>query len=484
MSFAVRQWFLSIGWLFCVLAIAKHSVADETPKPPRVVKLTLSPSAPGSPALKHSLLIEPQERTPGNAAPLYYQAILAYQDHPTRRKWELAENKSIQKWSEGPCNREVRDELHGWLKELPTDALRYIREATRRERCDFEHRRAELAMARDMEVGIHEIKLWPLARMVRYQARVDIADSKFMDARESLRQLYQMALDASSDPEITAAMRGVSFVSYANEEIVHWIGSEGSPNLYWPLTTIPQPFIDVRPICVRQVRTLETLLAPLKDCETAQRSNEEWLKLIGEVAAETDSQGEVAANSDRIASTAALVKLHFATAKERLVDNGYDVEKLNRIPPAQVVAIYMTRSLREVTDEFLKGVYLPTEQVDPYYKAFDERIGKELDLLGRYHEVLPVARLFMPAVHTALIAQTRVELEFAGLRTLEAIRAHMAETGALPEKLEEIKVVPLPANPITHQPFGYERTETGAMLTIPGLGRVPVKHYELTVGKK
>jgi hypothetical protein len=484
MGSALRIGSLFAASLFWVLSFGNASRAEDAPKPPRIVKLALSPSAPGRPALKHSLMIEPHERTPGNAAPLYYRAMLTYKDHAIRHKWELALKKSTERWTEGPCSQELRDELRGWLKEFPTDALNYVREATRRERCDFEHRREELTMPRDIKVGLNEYDLVPLARMIRYQARVDISDAKFLEARESLRQLYQMGMDSSSDPSIIAATRGVWYVTDANEEVVHWIGSDGSPNLYWALSAIPQPFIDVRPICFRELRGLETFLAPLKDCETARRSDDEWAKVIGDIVVEANPDAQKAAPLDQIASFDALIQLHYPTSKAWLIDNGYGAENLIGKPRGQVVAIHMTRMLREITDEFAKGIYLPKDQIDAYYAALEAKIGKELDPLGRYNEIVPIARLFMPAVHPALTVQSRVELEFAGLRTLEAIRAHVAETGALPEKLEDIKVVPLPVDPITSKPFDYATTETGATLTIPALRRVPVKHYELTIREK
>ncbi len=484
MSFAVRRWLLSIGWLFCVLAIAKHSVADETPKPPRVVKLTLSPSAPARPALKHSLVIDPYERTPGNAAQLYYRAILAFKDISGGKKFDDMAIKSNEKWSTGPCTGELRDEIVAWLNQIPKEIREDVRDATRRERCDFEHRRTELSLSRDVRAGGYEQNLRAFARMLRFQARVDLADAKFEEARESLRQLHQLGRDASSDPSIFSAMMGVSMVGFANQEIEYWIGSDGSPNLYWPLSAVPQPYIDVRPALVREVRALEKFMEFLHDSEVKMRSDDEWVRLFRNWAADNNSDFRREDGSNPLESFDALVKLHYAPAKAWLLENGYPVDKLIGMSRGQVVAIHMHRVLREISDEFIKGIYLPETEIDSYYNDLDKRMTKELEPPERLYEIVPVAKLFMPAVHPALTAQTRVELEFAGLRTLEAIRAHMAETGALPEKLEDIKVVPLPANPITHQPLGYERTESGATLTIPALGRVPVKHYELTVRQK
>ena len=43
-----------------------------------LVKLTLTPAAEPVPALRHKLLPDQWEQTPGNAAPYYYRALLSY----------------------------------------------------------------------------------------------------------------------------------------------------------------------------------------------------------------------------------------------------------------------------------------------------------------------------------------------------------------------------------------------------------------------
>jgi hypothetical protein len=103
-------------------------------------------------------------------------------------------------------------------------------------------------------------------------------------------------------------------------------------------------------------------------------------------------------------------------------------------------------------------------------------------------EVIPLASLLMPAVGIALSAQTRMERDFAALQTLEAIRAHLAETGNLPEKLSDITVLPLPVNPTTNEPFEYRLADGKATLEVPpvrkGMSPQHGKRYDLTAAMK
>src|SRR5687767_9632909 len=63
------------------LAAGDASRADD-PNVPQTIELTLSPAAEPRPALKYRLMPAASERTPGNAAPFYYRAILHLNNLP------------------------------------------------------------------------------------------------------------------------------------------------------------------------------------------------------------------------------------------------------------------------------------------------------------------------------------------------------------------------------------------------------------------
>ena len=45
----------------------------------------------------------------------------------------------------------------------------------------------------------------------------------------------------------------------------------------------------------------------------------------------------------------------------------------------------------------------------------------------------------------------------ARLQAIEALRMHAAATGSLPEKLDDVTIVPVPSDPATGGPFLYTR---------------------------
>ena len=80
-------------------------------------------------------------------------------------------------------------------------------------------------------------------------------------------------------------------------------------------------------------------------------------------------------------------------------------------------------------------------------------------------------RWFLPAVLKVRLAQIRLERKLALLRAIEALRMQAAVRGdGLPEKLDEVTIVPVPDDPGTGRPFEYQREGHVATLTsrIPG----------------
>ena len=60
--------------------------------------------------------------------------------------------------------------------------------------------------------------------------------------------------------------------------------------------------------------------------------------------------------------------------------------------------------------------------------------------------------------------QWRLHQRIDKLRCVEAIRGHVHKHGAFPKTLADIKVVPVPDDPMTGRPFAYELDGDAALL--------------------
>lgn len=471
--------------------------AEVDPNQPPLIKLTLHPSSPGKPALKYHLLPDRLDRTPGNAAQFYYRALLMFTQNPGRQAYHKEEAEHSQRWAEEPCEGEVREQIKKWLAQFPVGAKQQLREAVYREHCNFDYRLQDRTGNEIFQFLLPEIQeMRNFSRNLRMQARVEISERRYDDAAESLRQGFQMGKDAASEPLLINGLVGIAIAGLMNAEVEHWIGSPDSPNLYWAVGAIPKPLVDLRPALEQEVRFPEMMFPFLKDAETSQRSPEEWQRVlsaavrqIGNMELPTSQQEQnTLAKIQSDLAVMALIMRAYPVAKEEMKKSGMDADKLNKMPVAQVVAIHVQRTVRQIGDEFVKGGYLPTKQREEYYAALEKRLQEEKLLGPGSREMIPLSSLLMPAVGQALMAQTRLERDFAALQTLEAIRAHLAETGKLPEKLSDITVVPVPLNPSTNEPFEYRLADGVATLEVPpvrkGLSPQLGKRYELSAAKQ
>jgi hypothetical protein len=161
-----------------------------------------------------------------------------------------------------------------------------------------------------------------------------------------------------------------------------------------------------------------------------------------------------------VAGTALAIE-GYPRAKDALISWGRSAKEVEAMPVAQVVMIYTMRTYGQLRDDVFKWMAVP-------YPAAREGLAKAERQVAQSREVVPLARMLLPAVGSASAAGARSERTLAALRVIEAIRLHASATGgALPERLTDISVVPVPDDPVTGKPFEYRRVGATALLQSP-----------------
>ena len=88
----------------------------------------------------------------------------------------------------------------------------------------------------------------------------------------------------------------------------------------------------------------------------------------------------------------------------------------------------------------------------------------------------------LPAAQQIIHARARTERNIDVLRVIEALRAHAAVHGKLPNTLEEIDLVKVPNNSATGKPFIYRLEGETAVLDLPRSdGPVYSPRYKITL---
>jgi hypothetical protein len=474
------------------LAFQEATSASQSTEPEvEVISLTLTPAAEPVPALKYKLLPPEMNLTEGNAATFYYRAILAM---PSNDDQSSQYPEKLQKWSDMPMEQLPKDEIRDVLRHYRT-ALEELQTASTRHDCDWSLEIHQLEGPDVIAFRLPELQpLRTLARVLQAECRLQIADGQFDDAVQTLQIGYRLAQDVGKEPLLINGLVGMAISSIMNQALTDLIDTPGSPNMYWALTHIDRPLVDLQPALRYEMEIGFRAFPFLRDPETSERGATQWadvytklfedLKFFAPVSG-SRSKGFPWELSTRL-SGMGLVMATYPSAKKVLIDRGYSPARVEAMPAGQVVAIQAKLEYQRISDQHAKWYGLPYWLAkDGYDRALRGELGEGLSLTQTLQSGIayPIAALLLPAVGKAMAAHARFDRDTVGIQAVEAIRLHTTMYGTLPESLESIKDAPIPPNPATGELFPY-RVEGGkAILELPPVianGR-NAKRYEIVI---
>ncbi|MGI8982370.1 MAG: hypothetical protein ACR2FY_24325 [Pirellulaceae bacterium] len=454
---------------------APPKAIQHNPSQPQVIQLTLTPAPEPVPALKYELLPSPAERKPGNGATNYYRAMLHAQQVFSAIPKEDREKfyRDYNDWIERPLTELPKEEVEKWVGYY-RHAMAETKTAAYREECRFNLRLQDLRGMETINLLLHDFQnARELARVLRLRARLEVSNGKLDDAIESLRQGFQLGRDVSEPELLVNGLVGIAIAGTMQHELIEIIDQPGSPNLYWALASLPRPLVDMRRGMRFEMDIPERMFPFLKDAETAQRTPEEWQRLLvnslNQITEVADTSARTPEWQSRLAATAALMMV-YPDAKKRLVEEGFDREALEKMPVAQVVAIQASRAQKRAYHQVFKWASLPYSQQGTRSEESMKELVAEKGGPGQITlaDPLTLVQLLLPGVQSAMIAEVRLQSTLAATQTIEALRMHAAaHAGQLPKTLADVTIVPVPLNPATDKPFPYELKDGIATLTVP-----------------
>lgn len=434
-----------------------------------IFQMTVTPAAAPVPALKERLLLRDIDEKPGNAASFYYRAIMMLPDF----------TKSIRdSGGEGYDDWIYEDDV----AKLPMDKVRkatevfansgllgQLREAASRRECDWGWNLDSIRGPELYSFLLPEIQQTrALSRLLVMRARLAIIDGRYDEALDTLRINLKLAHDTAVEPLVVSGLVGVAEVGVGNRAIIDFVAAPRSPNLYWALTELPDPIINLRPAVRFEMSSLSRVFPFLRDADTQEHSPDEWGRLLasGFTSIQQLTGSDFVLNSEPWArmAVAGLSLVTYPSAKQRLIASGLEPGRVEQMPVGQVIAVDASHEFRLQSDELEKWWYQP-------FRVARERSGEVDKLLsdnkldGGYGRVM--AAILLPSLKSVRAAEVRLQWQTNALETVEAIRMHAAETGKLPASLDEIKVVPVPENPATGKPYQYQLDGDTGVLELP-----------------
>jgi hypothetical protein len=466
--------------LACLALLGALAPAVGQSPEPEPIKLTIRPAAAPVPALKYRLLPEVRERTPGNAALLYYRAFSPEWWGYYRR--ELA--KQVEKWGE---NR----------RQLPPESLRAIRLkgleevdlAARREYCEWQFtervRKDGIAMLLPDVQGFREF-----GSLLAIRARLEVSGGHFDRAAYTLQTGFGLARDVADAPLLVSALVGLAISQIMLEQAEELIQAPGSPNLYWALTDLPRPFVSMRKPLEGERLIIDSLLPGFREMLAAPSitplSPEQMHEHLDRVLMVLRSElGLGAGDVQARLGFAVFAARAYPEAKRFLIGQGRPVEQVEALPVLQVALLHEVYQYDRLYDEVLKWYGLPYPEARNGLEQADRLLKEHVVRTGG--PGLSLAGFLMPAVQKVVFAGVRGDRRIAALRCVEAVRLYAAHhDGKLPASLNDITAVPVPADPLTGK--GFEYRVSGDKVTLygpPPPGEMSAAHntvkYELTL---
>jgi hypothetical protein len=469
---------LPIWFCFWVLT---PGVQDQAP-PEEVIHVTLRPAAAPVPALKYQFLPVYRDQVSGNAVIHYHRAgqMIGKLPGPEDKLWQ---------WLEMPSKDLPREEVRLFLQRYH-NLFRELELASRCDRCDWEFR--ERIRTDALGLLLPDIQqLREFAHLLRLRAGLEIAEGRFGDAVRTLRIGFAMAKHANQSPTMIAALVGVAIANQMADLVTDLIQVPGAPNLYWAITDLPQPFIDLRVSLQSERMLVSGLFSPLAeagiDIRSTPLSNQQLQVVIEGMGHLFDDGRSRETTSLRLALIGMTAK-GYPEAKEFLLAQGMTAETVEAMPRLQVVLIFALAEYDRLFDEMIKWQGIPYWQARPGMAKADQGLREEKIKAGELGRI-PLASYLIPAVQKVFFATTRLDRKLAALRSIEAIRLYAAgHDGKLPAALSEITEVPIPIDPVTGKEFDYKMEDGKAILSAPPpAGEQPRSgnylKYELTLAK-
>jgi hypothetical protein len=448
--------------------------ADKTTdKSIEVRTLSLAPAAEPVPAMAYRLLPRYLDQKVGNAALFYYSAAALY---PNRDPEDIQEK--ISDWREKSVDQLDRKEVDKVLSYF-SNCFHQIKLAAQRTHCQW-----ELPLEDGFAMQLPHLSTFrSMIMAMQLQIRFKIADKQTNQAIEMLQQGFYMGRSIAQGPTVVQDLVGVAITALMLKEAEGLMQMPDSPNLYWALTALPDPMIDMHTslenerevlfVEFPQLRNLESeVLAPAQASAIASDFMKKIQTLDGGTGDEP-FQGLLPLG---------WVMMHYSDAKEFLARKGYSQERIEVLPAAQAVLIYHKQEYLEMLDNMFKWFEIPYSQAQPHLKKGKQRIDDHQRNKGIKMNLLCT---LLPALSRIAFLHARLDRNIALLRTIEAIRMFAADnSGELPGSLAEVTAVPIPTDPVTGKDFIYRRIDArNARLEAPVAPeerkRRPV--YELTL---
>jgi hypothetical protein len=441
------------------------------PTAPRVdvISLELHAAAATRPSLRYPLLPEVIDQRPGNGATLYLSAARI---GPDPKAAEELTSKFYDKFRVLPTDQLAKADVAGALQPF-AERLEVLDIAARREeaRWDTTLREqgaaAQLPFLNDMRIN---------ARILSLKASWQIARHDWPAARRTLQTAFAMARHMNDHPLLIHGLIEAGITDLFLDRVTDWMEQPGAPNLYWALTDLPDPFIDLASVRRWEQSMIYFTFPALASSDPERITPEQWRDVFANMDRMSLWQGNKPMT--RLELTW-LIASTYPQAKQALVAGGASQEKVDAMSVDQVVGLYLFKQFLAASDDAWKAWQLP------YWQGFAK--GPDADPWETRRRQIaenPFMAL-IPIVSNARLQFARIDRKICLLRVIESLRDYSAShENHFPQSLDDLAELPAPINPVTGRPFPYRFTGGTAVIEVEAdYPKGAATEYRLTLAR-
>jgi hypothetical protein len=485
----LRYWSVWICVLLTASAVQAQEKQPATPpaekQSPWVIDRTLNvtPQAPPAQVFKYRLLPLTSELKEGNAVPIYLR-LVHNQSDASQKHWR----ETPEPWNELPVDKIPLDEARKFL-DGRRFLLRQIELGARRRTAEWNY---TLDQGKPIEILLPDAQsMRSYSPMLVLQVRVALADGDFVKAAHHIQTGLAFSRHVSEGPFLINSLVGIAIARQMSNTIADFIERPNAPNLYWTLVDLPHPLIDFRRQYDQEYQMAELQFPELTDLDR-ERTAEQWDGVLRRLRTELKEillplqTGKTLSDyfpKDCEPGDSAAKSPDLPTARQYVVKaKGIAPDKVAAMPPAQVLLLYIYGTFQEDRDNWFRGFNLPYPQAVAELESSNKRL-RELPIAEGH----VLGRMLFPGQRPPSI-QARQERTLLALQVVEALRIYAAaHEGRLPDKLDDVKEVPIPDDLGTGRPFEYSRDgETATVISKIPNDPVPKNgiRYRVTIRKK
>ncbi len=218
-------------------AILLAAAAIAAPVSAPTVRVTVAPAAAPKPALKYQLLPEVRELKAGNAVQWYIRCFMEQQSFFFRKEG-VAQRVRYQSMT-------LKELAKEGLQNYGGSALSQADYGARLDTADWQVLDRVLAEGPDLrlpELGPLQV----LAVSLQIRFRGEVARGDFDNAIRTAKTMFALARHLGDYPTLAANRVGLSVAELALDALWEMVQQPGCPNLYWALTDLPCPLVELR----------------------------------------------------------------------------------------------------------------------------------------------------------------------------------------------------------------------------------------------